>query len=66
MSLVIVVVIPLQIPQGEAKMKEACEAMMSLYPKHSYPLEVLCSHHLKTGNCSSNPALSRDNTHDSM
>ncbi|KAG7258910.1 hypothetical protein CRUP_034671 [Coryphaenoides rupestris] len=29
-------------------MKEACKAMLSLYPKQSYPLEVLCSHHLKT------------------
>ncbi|XP_071783567.2 superkiller complex protein 3 [Centroberyx gerrardi] len=33
----------------EAKMKEACESMLSLYPSQSYPLEVLCSHYLKTG-----------------
>lgn len=39
----------LQLPQEEAKMKEACESMLSLYPRQSYPLEVLCSHYLKTG-----------------
>uniref|UniRef100_A0A3Q3WEK4 Uncharacterized protein n=1 Tax=Mola mola TaxID=94237 RepID=A0A3Q3WEK4_MOLML len=33
----------------EAKMREACESMLSLYPNHSYPLEVLCSYYLKTG-----------------
>uniref|UniRef100_A0A7N8XEI4 SKI3 subunit of superkiller complex n=1 Tax=Mastacembelus armatus TaxID=205130 RepID=A0A7N8XEI4_9TELE len=31
-----------------SKMKEACEAMLSVYPTQSYPLEVLCSHYLKT------------------
>lgn len=30
-------------------MKEACESMLSLYPNQSYPLEVICSHYLKTG-----------------
>ncbi|XP_041643550.1 tetratricopeptide repeat protein 37 [Cheilinus undulatus] len=35
--------------QEEAKMKEACETMLSLYPDHSYPLEVLCSHYLRKG-----------------
>ncbi|XP_062272697.1 superkiller complex protein 3 isoform X2 [Scomber scombrus] len=30
-------------------MKEACESMLSLYPSQSYPLEILCSHYLKTG-----------------
>ena len=34
-------------------MKEACRSMLSLYPRQSYPLEVLCSHHLNTGNRSS-------------
>ncbi|XP_035514221.1 tetratricopeptide repeat protein 37 [Morone saxatilis] len=38
-----------KLPQEEAKMKKACESMLSLYPKQSYPLEVLCSHYLKTG-----------------
>uniref|UniRef100_A0A671Y177 SKI3 subunit of superkiller complex n=1 Tax=Sparus aurata TaxID=8175 RepID=A0A671Y177_SPAAU len=37
-----------KLPQEEVKMKEACESMLSLYPNHSYPLEVLCSHYLKT------------------
>lgn len=30
-------------------MKAACESMLSQYPDQSYPLEVLCSHYLKTG-----------------
>nr|XP_046243032.1 tetratricopeptide repeat protein 37 isoform X2 [Scatophagus argus] len=38
-----------KLPNDEAKLKEACESMLSLYPKQSYPLEVLCSHYLKTG-----------------
>uniref|UniRef100_A0A665SX81 Tetratricopeptide repeat domain 37 n=1 Tax=Echeneis naucrates TaxID=173247 RepID=A0A665SX81_ECHNA len=38
-----------KLPQEEAKMKEACESMLSNYPNQSYPLEVLCSHYLKTG-----------------
>ncbi|XP_038559572.1 tetratricopeptide repeat protein 37 [Micropterus salmoides] len=38
-----------KLPQEEAKLKEACESMLSLYPDQSYPLEVLCSHYLKTG-----------------
>ncbi|XP_071338724.1 superkiller complex protein 3 [Trachinotus anak] len=38
-----------KLPQEEAKMKEACESMLSHYPSQSYPLEVLCSHYLKTG-----------------
>ncbi|CAL8250745.1 unnamed protein product [Boreogadus saida] len=37
-----------KLPQAEAKMKEACKSMLSLYPSQSYPLEVLCLHHLKT------------------
>ncbi|XP_062272695.1 superkiller complex protein 3 isoform X1 [Scomber scombrus] len=38
-----------KLPHEEAKMKEACESMLSLYPSQSYPLEILCSHYLKTG-----------------
>ncbi|XP_044225084.1 tetratricopeptide repeat protein 37 [Thunnus albacares] len=38
-----------KLPHEEAKMKEACESMLSLYPNQSYPLEILCSHYLKTG-----------------
>ncbi|XP_055367212.1 tetratricopeptide repeat protein 37 isoform X2 [Betta splendens] len=38
-----------KLPQEEVKMKEACEAMLSLYPNQIYPLEILCSHYLKTG-----------------
>uniref|UniRef100_A0A673CSX6 Tetratricopeptide repeat domain 37 n=1 Tax=Sphaeramia orbicularis TaxID=375764 RepID=A0A673CSX6_9TELE len=37
-----------KMPKEEGKMKEACETMLSLYPKQSYPLEVLCSHYLTT------------------
>ncbi|XP_041855524.1 tetratricopeptide repeat protein 37 [Melanotaenia boesemani] len=39
-----------KLPQKEAKMKEACQSMLSLYPDQSYPLEMLCFHYLKTGN----------------
>ncbi|KAM3611589.1 uncharacterized protein V6R79_020889 [Siganus canaliculatus] len=38
-----------KLPHEEAKMKKACESMLSLYPNQSYPLEILCSHYLKTG-----------------
>ncbi|XP_074526833.1 superkiller complex protein 3 [Halichoeres trimaculatus] len=38
-----------KLPQEETKMKEACESMMSHYPRESYPLEVLCSHYLTKG-----------------
>uniref|UniRef100_UPI0037E80CDA superkiller complex protein 3 n=1 Tax=Semicossyphus pulcher TaxID=241346 RepID=UPI0037E80CDA len=38
-----------KLPEEEAKMKEACESMLSLYPNQSYPLEVLCSHYLRKG-----------------
>lgn len=38
-----------KMPEKEAKMKEVCEAMVSLYPNQSYHLEILCSHYLKTG-----------------
>ncbi|XP_056274743.1 tetratricopeptide repeat protein 37 isoform X2 [Pseudoliparis swirei] len=38
-----------KLPEDESKMIAACESMLSLYPNQSYPLEVLCSHYLKTG-----------------
>uniref|UniRef100_A0A8C3AV10 SKI3 subunit of superkiller complex n=1 Tax=Cyclopterus lumpus TaxID=8103 RepID=A0A8C3AV10_CYCLU len=38
-----------KLPKDEPKMIVACESMLSLYPNQSYPLEVLCSHYLKTG-----------------
>uniref|UniRef100_A0AAQ5XSY8 Tetratricopeptide repeat domain 37 n=1 Tax=Amphiprion ocellaris TaxID=80972 RepID=A0AAQ5XSY8_AMPOC len=38
-----------KMPLEENKMKVACQSMLSLYPNQSYPLEVLCSHYLKTG-----------------
>uniref|UniRef100_A0A8D3BWL5 SKI3 subunit of superkiller complex n=1 Tax=Scophthalmus maximus TaxID=52904 RepID=A0A8D3BWL5_SCOMX len=37
------------LPQEEARLKKACESMLSHYPNQSYPLEVLCSHYLKAG-----------------
>uniref|UniRef100_A0AAQ5YSF1 Tetratricopeptide repeat domain 37 n=1 Tax=Amphiprion ocellaris TaxID=80972 RepID=A0AAQ5YSF1_AMPOC len=47
-----------KMPLEENKMKVACQSMLSLYPNQSYPLEVLCSHYLKTGktllSCSQN------------
>ncbi|XP_015228816.1 PREDICTED: tetratricopeptide repeat protein 37 [Cyprinodon variegatus] len=39
-----------KLPHEEVKMKEACRSMLSVYPNQSYPLEVLCSHFLKTSN----------------
>ncbi|KAA8592375.1 hypothetical protein FQN60_017830 [Etheostoma spectabile] len=38
-----------KLPQEEAKTKQACESMLSLFPNQSYPLEVLGSYYLKTG-----------------
>ncbi|XP_047446786.1 tetratricopeptide repeat protein 37 [Mugil cephalus] len=40
------------LPEEKAKLEEACQSMLSLYPSQSYPLEVLCCHYLKTGNLS--------------
>ncbi|XP_028313048.1 tetratricopeptide repeat protein 37 isoform X2 [Gouania willdenowi] len=39
-----------KLPQEEVKMKEVCQSVLLLYPNQSYPLEVLCSHYLTTGN----------------
>ncbi|XP_008417156.1 tetratricopeptide repeat protein 37 [Poecilia reticulata] len=39
-----------KLPHEESKMKEACQSMSSAYPNQTYPLEVLCSHYLKTNN----------------
>ncbi|KAJ8262999.1 hypothetical protein COCON_G00154560 [Conger conger] len=41
-----------KLPHEEVKMKEACEAMLTLYPTHAFPLEVLSSHYLHSGACS--------------
>uniref|UniRef100_A0A8C4E6U4 SKI3 subunit of superkiller complex n=1 Tax=Dicentrarchus labrax TaxID=13489 RepID=A0A8C4E6U4_DICLA len=40
-----------KLPQEEAKMKKACESMLSLYPKQSYPLEVLCVQNERAVSC---------------
>uniref|UniRef100_A0A3B3W316 SKI3 subunit of superkiller complex n=1 Tax=Poecilia latipinna TaxID=48699 RepID=A0A3B3W316_9TELE len=39
-----------KLPHEESKMKEACQSMLSAYPNQTYPLDVLCSHYLKTNN----------------
>ncbi|XP_051981305.1 tetratricopeptide repeat protein 37 [Xyrauchen texanus] len=41
-----------KLPHEVAKLKEVCDAMLSLYPKCSYPLEALSEHYIKTGDCS--------------
>ncbi|XP_041957097.1 tetratricopeptide repeat protein 37 isoform X1 [Alosa sapidissima] len=41
-----------KLPHEEAKLKEVCEMMLSTYPSQKFPLEVLCSHYLKSGACS--------------
>ncbi|XP_036383792.1 tetratricopeptide repeat protein 37 [Megalops cyprinoides] len=45
-----------KLPHEDAKMKEACESMLSLYPEQAFPLEVLCTHHLQSGVCSEEAA----------
>ncbi|XP_074789347.1 superkiller complex protein 3 [Athene noctua] len=39
-------------PHETAKLKRACDDMMALYPTVSYPLEVLCLHHVQSGTLS--------------
>lgn len=41
-----------KLPHEATKLKELCEAMQSAYPSLLFPLEVLCSHYLKSGDCS--------------
>ncbi|NXL35437.1 TTC37 protein, partial [Glaucidium brasilianum] len=36
-------------PHETAELERACDDMMALYPTVSYPLEVLCLHHVKLG-----------------
>ncbi|KAJ8380559.1 hypothetical protein SKAU_G00013370 [Synaphobranchus kaupii] len=40
-----------KLPHEEVKMKEACESMLSIYPTHIFPLEVLSTHYLHSGVC---------------
>uniref|UniRef100_A0A9R1SIT9 SKI3 subunit of superkiller complex n=2 Tax=Cyprinus carpio TaxID=7962 RepID=A0A9R1SIT9_CYPCA len=42
----------LQLPHEVAKLKEVCDATLSRYPTHSYPLEALSEHYIRTGDCS--------------
>lgn len=39
----------LQVPHEVAKLKEVCDATLSRYPTHSYPLEALSEHYIRTG-----------------
>lgn len=39
----------LQLPHEVAKLNEVCDAMLSRYPTHSYPLEALSEHYIRTG-----------------
>ncbi|XP_063051126.1 superkiller complex protein 3 [Engraulis encrasicolus] len=41
-----------KLPHEDAKLKEVCEAMLSLYPSLPFPLEKLCSHYIQSGNSS--------------
>ncbi|XP_066510637.1 tetratricopeptide repeat protein 37-like [Hoplias malabaricus] len=41
-----------KLPHEVVKLKEVCEATLTLYPKCPYPLEVLGEHYLITGDCS--------------
>ncbi len=39
----------LQLPHEVAKLKDVCDATLSRYPTHSYPLEALSEHYIRTG-----------------
>uniref|UniRef100_A0A9J8A6G4 SKI3 subunit of superkiller complex n=1 Tax=Cyprinus carpio carpio TaxID=630221 RepID=A0A9J8A6G4_CYPCA len=39
-----------KLPHEVAKLKEVCDATLSRYPTHSYPLEALSEHYIRTGN----------------
>uniref|UniRef100_A0AAR2J8L1 Tetratricopeptide repeat domain 37 n=1 Tax=Pygocentrus nattereri TaxID=42514 RepID=A0AAR2J8L1_PYGNA len=41
-----------KLPHEVVKLKEMCETMLSLYPKDSYPLEVLGEYYLISDDCS--------------
>ncbi|XP_072521083.1 superkiller complex protein 3 [Salminus brasiliensis] len=41
-----------KLPHEVLKLKEVCETMLSLYPKDTYPLEVLSQHYLLSDDCS--------------
>ncbi|KAI2664424.1 Tetratricopeptide repeat protein 37 [Labeo rohita] len=40
------------LPHEVAKLKEVCDATLSRYPTHSYPLQALSEHYIRTGDCS--------------
>ncbi|KAM4868229.1 superkiller complex protein 3 isoform X2 [Urocitellus parryii] len=40
----------LKFPHETARLKKACEGMISIYPTIQYPLEVLCLHLIESGN----------------
>ncbi|XP_067263690.1 tetratricopeptide repeat protein 37 [Chanodichthys erythropterus] len=40
-----------KLPHEAAKLKEVCDATLSCYPTHSYPLEALSEHYIKSGDC---------------
>lgn len=41
-----------KLPHEVAKLKEVCDATLSHYPTHPYPLEALSEHYIQTGDCS--------------
>ncbi|XP_073716319.1 superkiller complex protein 3 [Misgurnus anguillicaudatus] len=41
-----------KLPHEVVKLKVICEGTLFLYPTYFYPLEVLCEHYMKTGDCS--------------
>uniref|UniRef100_A0A8C2HR42 Tetratricopeptide repeat domain 37 n=1 Tax=Cyprinus carpio TaxID=7962 RepID=A0A8C2HR42_CYPCA len=43
-----------KLPHEVAKLKEVCDATLSRYPTHSYPLEALSEHYIRTGQFRSN------------
>uniref|UniRef100_A0A672MRU9 SKI3 subunit of superkiller complex n=1 Tax=Sinocyclocheilus grahami TaxID=75366 RepID=A0A672MRU9_SINGR len=53
------------LPHEVAKLKEVCDATLSRYPTHSYPLEALSEHYIRTGQFRSNEVngIKKKNTH---
>uniref|UniRef100_A0A671KUC6 Tetratricopeptide repeat protein 37-like n=1 Tax=Sinocyclocheilus anshuiensis TaxID=1608454 RepID=A0A671KUC6_9TELE len=45
-----------KLPHEVAKLKEVCDATLSRYPTHSYPLEALSEHYIRTGQFSEEAA----------
>uniref|UniRef100_A0A8C1WLE1 Tetratricopeptide repeat domain 37 n=1 Tax=Cyprinus carpio TaxID=7962 RepID=A0A8C1WLE1_CYPCA len=48
-----------KLPHEVAKLKEVCDATLSRYPTHSYPLEALSEHYIRTGQFSQMKSMTK-------